>query len=489
MSEVALPSTPADLFLVLWAEAEGWRPDERAAAPLPSAVFLQRAREALDLDDGPEAYAALRKLMSAETEHERRGQALGLLGCIDQIFERIHPRGLVGAVARARIPLWLKDARDQRDTTGCYGEGGERRLLPRGPLRRPPRCLTATSADSLEDRFPSLCVTPKTLHERGRQVTVELRRVSASLTVGIEPTLRRGSERVVFIPVAEAAEHLEAHEQMRGAARVADFRPGKDFDPVARLAQALALAGPADIALAPELVLPESDADRLAEALREVPVPCGLVLAGTGATKDPVQAPPWNEARLLNGQGAELWRQRKIWPAGWNQDRARDLGLSDPGSGLVMEDNAAGDSIAVVDTDGLGRCVVLICQDIKCSPLALDTVRVFQPDWVLVPILDAGIQIGRWVHQACWDLSEHGQSRFLVVSSTSLASRLKLGPVAHGLAVGPKEPAQDDKDDITRAVAILQAAAGIDPAFAAVTWREGDEWLQTQLGAAPPRKN
>jgi hypothetical protein len=152
-----------------------------------------------------------------------------------------------------------------------------------------------------------------------------------------------------------------------------------------------------------------------------------------------------------------------------------EYNLSDPGAGLSMEDNCSGNEVCVVDLDGLGRCVILICQDLEADPLAGDLIRNFQPDWVFAPILDRGIDTGRWVHQRAFALSALSPARFIVSCSTALADRAKVtGEIACGMAVGPKDSFGEDEGRV-HALAYLVDNAD----FATLKWRE--KWRFTLL--------
>jgi hypothetical protein len=132
----------------------------------------------------------------------------------------------------------------------------------------------------------------------------------------------------------------------------------------------------------------------------------------------------------------------------------------------------------------LGRCVILICQDIEARPLAEDLIRHFQPDWVFMPILDPGITVGRWAHQRTFSLSAVSQARFLVACSTTMVrwpDNCSDEP-ACGLAVGPKETTPPDQGRLHTLVSIV---AGSSPGYATVTWGSG-LWEKTTLSGSLP---
>lgn len=113
-----------------------------------------------------------------------------------------------------------------------------------------------------------------------------------------------------------------------------------------------------------------------------------MLLAGSGYTVEKRDDLPWNEALVFSGVGVELWRPRKIWQAGLDSARTKELGLMPGRDGRVLEQNHARSEVLGADVDGLGRCIVLICQDIKSAPLASELIRRYQPVWVFAPIMD-----------------------------------------------------------------------------------------------------
>ena len=90
-----------------------------------------------------------------------------------------------------------------------------------------------------------------------------------------------------------------------------------------------------------------------------------------------------------------------------------------PGVGAYHEHNASGSCIQVVDIDSIGRCVILICQDVV-NAMAEDLLRCLQPDWVFVPILDRGFAVRSWFVDRARSLSTVSKARLFGVCSTAL---------------------------------------------------------------------
>lgn len=483
-------SSPSGMFVALWAAAQEWTSSDRANALSPGVAFKEAVMNALAMRRADDVYRALRDVlaMPASSQASFRGQILATMHQIDRAFYSVHPRAasLAPSIsARTLLPDWLMDAREIRQLTGNYFASDELRLIARGPLCRPSRHPTAANAETLADRFMALEVVPTQLSHSGRQITVAHKFVPGDAARGIEPISKPGHETVAFLPVAEETHDIVKSEIVRGDQSFVDFRAAPGLNPAARIVEALARAGVVDVAIAPELIISEDDADRLSDNLLEEDCGPRILISGSGPTRARKDEQPWNEARIVNGFGTELWRQQKIWPAGITRELAVAYGLSDPGEGQILEDTAAGDHITVVDADGLGRCIVLICQDLQARPFTDDLLRQYQPDWVFIPVMDYGVEIGRWAHRRAAELSGLSQARFLVASSLTLARWLNFEEMpACGLAVGPASPAAMDGGtaaDNERAV----ATAHIDPmktGFATLTWRSGG-WKKTVVTA------
>lgn len=436
------------------------------------------ARDMARLENPKSAYDGLRALLTSEASTV--GVSLGLMSAIDEALSLIHPRIQLRAKGRRAIPPWMAELRDRRITTGSLLDAGDLRLVLRGPLLRVARDPAASSADSLADRFSYLTCARTELDENGRKITVSMRCFGMDLLQGVEPVAEPGRERIAFLPVAEIADDLAIEATSLNGKVFAKYGPASHLDCAQRIVSALGAEKNINLALAPELVMSADQLEALAgEVERQRNAP-NLLLAGTYNTDELRSAQSFNEASLINAAGCELWRQRKLWPASMDAARAAELGLGTGSGDQVFEDNAAGDDLIVADMDGFGRVVVLICQDVKLSCVT-QLIHDYQPDWVLMPILDHGFSVGRWAHARAFALSEESQSRFVGVTSTSLAYRLsKPVPVQIGMAVGPAYATGEDGE---RAHAFVLSTPGRSPACGVVAWREGTVWETTIIGA------
>ena len=475
--------------MALWACASDWTGPQRAGAKLPTVAVTRRAREALLRQQNAEdAYTILQGLIGdgALNDATFRGQVLAVMRAIDEAYYLVHPRAVVAPPSsgvRHALPRWLRAARDERLLTGFYADQDGKRLIPRGPLLRGARHPTASSADSLADRFAALTVAASVLDQDGRQIPVSVRTIPAAVARGVAPGLAPGAESIAFVPIAEAADDIQTRQRETEGQGWVDFKPSANVDAQSCILHALTEAGAIDLAIAPEFMVSEEHADQLAQALSTTNCAARLLVAGSGATRQNTNDQPWNEARSVNSSGAELWRQRKLWPAGLDKQRAKDFGLIAPPTGtLLYEDISGGAELIVADIDGLGRCVILICQDLQAQLLAEQLMIQYQPDWVFAPLLDSGVGENRWMHRRAFALSALSQTRFVIVSSTSLAAKAGYSDPACAMAIGPQEPHADGGGEIPRAFQIAKAGTRGAARVAIIQWR-GGRWLSSTLGA------
>lgn len=482
---------PAQLFLELYAELASLDPTTRRLSIAPGATIKNDIRDCLRQDSPEQVCAELRRMSMGLTHTQLHGLHYAILQALDLAFYPIHPRAqrCAPAISSPVVPHWLQELRMQRTLDGYYCERLGKRLVPRGPLLRSSRNENATSANELADCFAALSVVSTALEQAAHIIPVTHKIISSNALHGVAPGSEPGHEQIVFLPIIDQADELQLDTRHDPASNTLwlDCRVAVSVDPVDRIMQALDHAPKADIALGAELVMREPHAITLGTTLRELGTKAPrLLLTGTGqTTRCDANNLPWNEARVINGMGKLLWCQSKLWPAGINDYYAEKYGLSAPPGSMIMENTASGDAFMVIDIDGLGRCAILICQDLQANPLAYTLVSEFQPDWIFAPLLDQGIELGRWAHQRCFELSAHSQARFLVCSSTALAAKAgKTSAYGCGLAVGPKssEPALDQQAAMDRACKLLIANPGLPAPYATLSWPEED-WQQSVFGA------
>lgn len=472
-----MPS-PADLFMENWDLARKWSGPDVQSFKFPCAEFKRAVSESILISNASESYTALKNLQRGENSAVENGRVMFILGAIDDFFEIVHPRTLNRSKIFGSLPLthWLRRVVVERLDNGAFSSTATHQLVPRGPLMRSPRGDFASSAYSLADQFAFLAVVRAELSidERPIRVSTVVKDRSLSQGIGLAPSAN-GSEKIAFIPIAQLDEHLKVDRfELNGHAYV-DFKLDESLDAASVVNSVLCDVGYADIVMAAELMVDEDAADRLSPLIRAAPGRTRILLAGSGNTNDTRDGLPWNEARVLNGSGVELWRQRKIWQAGLDSSRSEDLGLMPGHNGRLMEPNHAGDEVVVADVDGFGRCVVLICQDIQSNPLASEIIRLYQPDWVFVPILDWGAGVKRWAHQRVFELSAISPARFLISSSLSMVQKLKREEQPCGLAIGPKLSTDEDQGRECEAAYAKTSPHG----YGMLEWRTG--WGKSSL--------
>lgn len=478
MTGSGLVPTPAHLFIDLWHVTAALTPSQRSNAQKPGPAFYAAARDIAGGANPAQAVAGLVALIDS-VPAERIGRQLGVMGAIDELFGALHPRIPRVPDALKKMPVWMGDLGDHRFLHGCFVKGEDYALIACGPLLRTARDEHASYADNLPDRFCYLSVVPLMLYENGRPIPVRLAHVGMDMLTGVTPVDRPGEESILFVPVAEGAEDLDIRAVELASGRFAHYAPASEFDGAARLIAALESAPAHDLAVVPELVTSPAHSRRVATALRELPQSPRLLMLGTQHSEESEGGQCYNEAVLVNAVGTELWRQHKLWPAEIDVDKAKKLNICCPVKPAPMlENNAAGREIRIIDIDGFGRVVVLICQDAQLG-IASQLVEQFQPDWVLVPVLDCDLGPGRWAHVRTYTLSLRAQSRFVAVTSTTLGWHYgKSDAPVIGMAIGPAHP--ENGDERERSAAFILANPEQVPAAGSTRWR-GDGWTESRL--------
>lgn len=422
--------------------------------------------------------------LSSCSDQLAKGISLELLGAIDEIFAKIHPRREANAASIAKretTPFWLKVYKVARGDNGCYYETDTDRLIPKGPLSKEPRLETASFADSLEDKFSYLSVASKMHLLQTFSVFTKLTAFAQTAVHGYSAGNPR-RETITFLPLAEEESHLNITCRQANSRAYAKYSLSPTISAADSIISLLSTLESRDLVMAPEFVVNEGQADAIASRYGEIPSAPKLLVCGSGDTNESREDKPWNESRVINMAGVELWRQRKFWIAGIKQGQSKQYRLMDPGAdGLLMEDSSSGDHIMIADVDALGRCIILICQDFEGTPLLDTIVRSYQPDWVFVPVLDKGVPRGRWGHQRAFGVSALSHARFVIASSTALCDYDpdKTKPRNCGLVVGPKNPI-DGVDG--RIYAEIKVEEDATHRHASITWGDDDaRWKQTEV--------
>ncbi|MBG8559925.1 hypothetical protein I4436_09920 [Pseudomonas qingdaonensis] len=434
-----LSISPATTFLNYWKIAATWKASLIANVARPSDAFKQAIWEALCITDGPASVTMLESLVKDAEDGRKRGRMLVAMEVIDTFFYQIHPRAIYDTNS-TNINLdknhWIKILQSKRILSGFYCSINGRKLIPRGPLTRQCRPISAANADCFRDRFSALSVVEQStsVHEVPVKISLKVRLPSSPQGIASDGIYRDKS--IAFIPLAEEQGHLDVAQRTKEKISFVDFRAAEALDVPAKTMGTLQSIGYSDIIIAPELIISESDSKLIKAGIQKDTGHFRAFIAGSGHTVSTENGQSWNKSNIYNGAGGLVFGQKKIWLADVSPARAEEFGL-DTSASKIIEDNASGDELIVADLDGFGRCVILICQDLNAHPMADFVIGNYQPDWVFVPILDVGVSTGRWFHQRIIELSNLAPTRFLVCSSLSLADKAAYKDVACGLAFGP----------------------------------------------------
>ena len=289
---------------------------------------------------------------------------------------------------------------------------------------------------------------------------------------------RAGSETVSLAPLAEDTDDLVAKVTVDEGTYYLDVTKGPGFAPEKKFVTVVRDCANSDVLLLPELTVDRKDVDLFADLLANQNPGPRLIVAGSGLMPAADRDLPWNATVVLNASGTVLWEHRKVAAYGMLPGTFRSLDI--PGADKapqLMERIAWSDQIVVADLDGLGRCIILICQDLMMGIVA-DLVRAYEPDWVFVPILDTGTNFCRWPFKRASDLSAELVARYVVVSSLTMR---KWAKTCHpgdqiGVAVGPRTINRNDRasDEAARTIEIECEAP--DRRHGTIRWRYGAGW-------------
>ena len=158
----------------------------------------------------------------------------------------------------------------------------------------------------------------------------------------------------------------------------------------------------AHIVLFPEMVIPDPVLMRLKQVLYDLAdhkkLRPSLVLAGSfgRSPKGSSPQPPYNEAVVLNGDGLELWRQRKLQPYEMKEHEQKNFGLDPVLNGISSMEHITYQPRVLELRDSKVnrlRMVTLICEDATRAP-ALTVAREFETNLMLVPVMAGPLNEG-----------------------------------------------------------------------------------------------
>lgn len=476
-------SGPAELFFTLWKFASELTTFQRTSAT-KSKLVREKFLVLLSNVSEPDVCVAVvdeLKKYSTHLVQDKNGAVLELMRSIDECVALVHPRiGATSSALKNPYSAWLEDLLDAYAVKGVFYVQEHEALTFRGPLKKGPRPLFSSAADDLVDYFVAVTVVPRNLKNSTRNIIISQKFIPDGGFTGTTKA-SPSQERIAIVPFAKVPSDIKVDYFVVNNQGYVNFSISSNLQIVDVMQKVIDEFKNLDFLLLPELVICENDAEKISDFL----VSAGkhkpsLTIAGSGDTNEVnVDGQRYNETQVFNALGKSLWRQKKVWTSGFTYERAVEYGLKPHAPGFILENNAESDEILVVDIQAYGRCIILICQDIETKPLAQELIHRYQPDWVFVPIMDSGIQVGRWAHSKIFDLSAVSNGRFVVASSLSLAGMTKAN-LTCGMAIGPKSPSVDHWDEARQCS--FATLKDLDADAALIQWHHGD-WKITELGS------
>lgn len=359
------------------------------------------------------------------TDPDRR--AFVVMCALDEAVMRIHPAHPSRFAGLSRLSTgMLARMKARRGRFGFYAQNPViGTVVPKGPLRpnkRSPDRETESGSD-LAHQFEHLTVVAQP--GKGRTVRFE---VPAPRHFLLPPDR---IDKVGLAPIAEDPDDLRFHVSSRGDRAYLDTVPGSG-DLAARIRATVVsmLDDGAGLILLPELVTPVGAAEELQAVLsrRGASETPALIVAGSGASalSEAAVSRPYNEAVLLSSGGKRIGRQRKMHLFNMGPERMEGCSIT-PAVGFEgkphMEDATVGSELVIYDLQGLGRVMLLICEDFQQLTPGGEIAVASRPDWILAPVLDIGQQPGRWTHRRAIELGYRSLSRIVVSCSATLGVR------------------------------------------------------------------
>ncbi|WP_156436890.1 hypothetical protein [Sinorhizobium sp. Sb3] len=352
-------------------------------------------------------------------------RAFVVMCALDQAAMIIHPAIKTRFSGRSLSagPM-LAAMRSDRTAKGSYGAVEKGLVLPKGHLMpgKPRTRGEDESGSALAHHFSFLSFVPTPAkHFILRPLALPPSRLSVS---------EAASSLVGLAPIAEDRDDLEFSASERQKRPYLDTAPAESNlkDRIEEQVCALLDKG-AGLIVLPELVTSGAAAENLSESLRKQGRSHNaMVLVGSGPSveiSDEVGR-PYNESLVMTAQGDELFRQRKLnafnmaWK--WMEECSVPRAVGHEAH-AHMEDCATGQELVICDIHGLGRVMVLICEDLEQQTPGGDVCLHALPDWVLTPVLDVGLAFGRWHHRRAIEIGRKSLSRFVVSCSAILQVR------------------------------------------------------------------
>lgn len=430
------PADPADLFIRLYDELDAsCAADGRADAWLEEGRVQDIAElvEEAALEHGkfdPEATAEQFEL--AEDDQERRfAYLLGL----DAAFAATHPA--TDAVDRGRMTELAVRFRIDGRLNSADADGA---LLPRYAWPGRLRAMDDPPTEEKADLFEYVTrVTPETW-----STTVSAR---IPRELDFPASVRNEGLVVGCAPVATLRDvRISAFDGRRRYYRIEPLDSEALRSRIATIVGRLDAQG-VEMAIMPELTLPQSLVAHWQEVLRDPP-PRGsrlrFILIGTGpfdAREDGLTA---NRAVVLARDGTVLLEQDKRHPFTLTTSQIEDWGLTEHlgGSDPAAEPIVPGMSFGVLESSS-GRISVMVCEDL--GRLAQGGRRLVElgPSVLLAPVLSKPTLLHYWEHSDAKGWASEVGSNTVVANSLVIeecmreAGKLEPGELGTALAHSP----------------------------------------------------
>ena len=430
---VSLPDDidPAALFGLLWPSVElrvaqiiqePWNPGQTTEFGL----FYDR----LINETGPNlpreflGYLRGGKNIRWQTPAEEFDQrAFLIMRVIDRAFRLVLPEtayNYSGAICVKPGEL-LRRMRDRYLAEGCLARTERGYVALLGPLTSGMRSEAPDirNGDVFEHQFVNLTLIPQPT--AGRNLSFSTLPPSEFLPVA-------GAEEIVGVaPIAQDEHDLTFVTSERGLGCYLDARPGDSDKTKSRTIATVGtlLHGGARLIALPELAVDAETVGTVRANIRPGDHDGARVLVlGTGLSQETCGTKlqlRYNEAVVCDGRGRLLFRQRKLHHYSMAAARMRQCAIVPERDVAHVENSASGDELHICDLPGMGRLMVLICEDFAQPHPGRDVARRLSPDWIVTPILDVAITEGRWTHQKAFSLDTI--SKIVVSGSTTLSVR------------------------------------------------------------------
>jgi hypothetical protein len=368
---------------------------------------------------------------------DRLQRAMIVAQAIDAFMADLHPLRGSGRIP-ADSPLVA--FREHRTLSGHFSRTPQVGVVVfRAPLRPGGERVQRTSDQALEFHFAHLQFVRTDSRARFAAFATSLGDVARAVR-GVR------SERVGFAPLAQAADELEFTPRKRGERCFLRVEPARDGVMAQRLiarardAVAQAFDQGVTLLLFPEFCVNAAIISEVRTSLRDNAlawrrrgrrIRLALCVAGTGLTVQTADdVAPFARCVVLDSSGNVLWEQDKLHPYVMQPGALDDFSLPKvPGHETEphTEDLMPGTVLEVRDLPGLGRALVLTCEDLQQTTPGLVVCEMLEPDWVFAPVLDGSIEAQKtnikWeIRRAC-ELAQRSRARIVVPNSMTLELR------------------------------------------------------------------